>query len=210
MTTLAIFDTQPHVEEQRWSLVAHTRRIPRAAFREMEQADRILRDAESIWQDARREADALRHQAFEEGRRAGWDQALTETLDTLTDAQQQAQAFAEQSDRRVLQLAAELVRKILPRLSKQDILDDLLLQALNAMNAGRHVQVRVHPDHRTLVEQTLAQRGGGPGPVESVTVVTDPTLDRYDCRVESELGRIEAGFHQQLAALLSQAGEPDS
>ncbi|GGX75311.1 FliH/SctL family protein [Saccharospirillum salsuginis] len=208
MTTLAIFDTQPQVEERRWSLVAQTRRIPKAAFRELEHADRILREAESVWQDARHEADALRRRAFDEGRQAGWDQALAETLDTLTDAQHQAQAFAEQSDRRVLQLAAELVRKILPRLSTQDIVDDLLLQALNAMNAGRYIQVRVHPDHRALVEQTLARRGGGPGPAESVTVVTDPTLDRYDCRVESELGRIEAGFHQQLAALLTQAEEP--
>ena len=212
MTSLAIFDTQPQAEDRRWSLVAHTRRIPKAAFRELEHADRILREAESVWRDAQREADEVRHRAFDEGRRAGWDQALADTLDTLTDAQHQAQAFAEQSDRRVLQLAAELVRKILPRLSRQEILDDLLLQALNAMNAGRYIQVRVHPDHRALVEQTLAHRSGGPGPVESATVVADPTLDRYDCRVESELGRIEAGFHQQLAAVLTQADdrEPSS
>lgn len=210
MTSLAIFDTQPQTEDRRWSLVAHSRRIPRAAFQDLERADRILREAEALWRDARREAEALRRQACEDGRRAGWDQALAETLETLTEAQEQAQAFADRSDRRVLRLAAELVRKILPRLSRQDVLDDLLTQALTAMNAGRYIQVRVHPDQQPLAERTLANRAAVPGPVESVTVVADPDMAPFDCRVESELGRIEAGFHRQLTALVNQADSPES
>ncbi len=205
MNALAIFDNRPQTDSTRWSLVANTKRIPKAAFVDLEQADELLRQAEAIWQAAATEAESLRQREADAGRQEGWNRAVAETAGTLAKAQQQAQRFADQSEQRVLQLAAELVRKILPRLSRQEVLDELLTQSLNAMKAGRYIQVRVHPDHQAFVEDRLMNHVGAYGRIESLTVIADASMDPYDCQVESELGRLEAGFHQQLAAVLNQA-----
>lgn len=205
MSGLALFDTRPQQGAARWQLLADTRRVPKAAVADLLQASDLVKEADGLWAKAEKEAGELKQQKTDEGWQLGLAEAVAETALYVTQAQQEAQRYADQSEARILDLARALVEKILPRLSRQEIIDDLLSSALKAIYAGRFLHVRAHPENCSHIEQKLQADTGLNRQFSSVTVIPDENLDLYDCVVETELGRLEAGFNQQLSALVRQA-----
>jgi flagellar biosynthesis/type III secretory pathway protein FliH len=66
---------------------------------------------------------------------------------------------------------------------------------------GESVRLRVHPDDAPALAdrvQALAERLPAPG---ALALVTDESVGRYGCVVETALGRVDARLETQLAAL---------
>jgi len=198
----AILDTQPK-NQSRWQLVNGTTRIPKAAVKEVLAADQLLQDAEAVWQQAQLEAEQLKQQVSTEGLQTGLQHAANETASMLAQAQQDAKHFVDQSEERILRIAMALVDKILPDLAQQDVVNSLLASALKNLKTGKFLTVRLHPSNRESVEAFLRNHQNLLTSIDSMVVVDDEQLATFDCVVESELGRLEAGLHQQMATILA-------
>lgn len=113
------------------------------------------------------------------------------------------QQIAEAVAASAVALARQLVRSELA--TRPELVAAVATQALDAvLLSAQHIRVLVHPADLALVQQgaadTLAARGA--------RLAADATLSRGGCRIESDLGRIDATIEArwaQAAAALGQA-----
>jgi flagellar assembly protein FliH len=163
---------------------------------------------------------ALERDAFSkgyaQGERAGGEAAgkrgevmlrrLTETLDELTSLRAQ---MIHQTEHQMVQLALAVARRIVHREISLD--RDLLLAmarvALDRLGDSAQVTVRLNPeDFKATAASRAAQWTG-----TNVTVVADSGVSRGGCRVESDLGVMDAGADAQIQeiarALLGDSAE---
>jgi flagellar assembly protein FliH len=89
--------------------------------------------------------------------------------------------------------------------ARPELVAQVAAEAVNAvLLSARHIRVFVHPEDQTLVElgagEALAARGA--------RLLGDASLARGGCRVESDLGQIDARIESrwaQAAAMLGQS-----
>jgi flagellar assembly protein FliH len=70
--------------------------------------------------------------------------------------------------------------------------------------SARHIRVAVHPDDHALVAQGAAEALAARG----ARLVTDAGLTRGGCRVESDIGEVDARIETLWAQAAAQLGEP--
>jgi len=100
-------------------------------------------------------------------------------------------------------LASQVLRSEL--VARPELVAQVAAEAVNAvLLSARHIRVFVHPDDQALVElgagEALAARGA--------RLLGDASLARGGCRVESDLGQIDARIESrwaQAAAMLGQS-----
>jgi flagellar assembly protein FliH len=156
------------------------------------------------------ELEAIERQAREEGFNAGLAEGratarrelLSQTgrLEALYAAA--ARPLAELDDevaRELAWLATVVAERVLGAeisLAPEKIID-VVRQAVHILPASeRHIRVVLHPDDAALVRDHRS------GSEESWLIVEDRTLDRGDCRLESEHSRIDARLRSRLATVV--------
>jgi flagellar assembly protein FliH len=140
---------------------------------------------------------------FAQGEQAGLDSAsqrgeamlyrLTQTLEELTQVRAN---MILQTERQMVQLAMAIARRVVQREVSLD--PDLLIAmarvALERLGETAQVKVRLHPDdYEAAGAARVAQLAGS-----NVMILADPHLSRGGCRVESDMGILEAGVDAQL------------
>jgi flagellar assembly protein FliH len=118
---------------------------------------------------------------------------LTQTLDELTTVRAD---MIRQTERQMVQLALAIARRIVQREVSLD--PDLLLAmahvALERLGESMQVTVRLHPDDYAAARaERVAELTAS-----NVTIVADARLSRGACRVESDMGLLDAGIDSQL------------
>ena len=169
--------------------------------------------------DAQRSADqqAMRQAGYQDGYRDGlvalesfkqsFAQQLAAQLAPLVAAFDQAfvdleHEIAHSVARTATALACQVLRSELQARPEQ--VAQVAAEAVNAvLLSARHIRVFVHPDDQALVQsgagEALAARGA--------RLLADASLARGGCRVESDLGQIDARIEArwaQAAAMLGQ------
>ena len=158
-------------------------------------------------------------------RQAGYEQGYRDGLVALesfkqTFAQQLAaqftpllaafeQAFAElevQIADSVVRTATALARQVVRSelVARPELVAQVAAEAVNAaLLSARHIRVLVHPDDQALVAQgagdALAARGA--------RLMVDATLQRGGCRIESDLGSIDARIETRWAQAAQTLGQ---
>ncbi len=151
---------------------------------------------------------------FAQGERSGQEAAnqrgeamlrrLTETLQELTQLRSQ---MIHQTERQMVELALAVARRVVHREVSLD--PDLLVAmarvALDRLGEAAQITVRLNPDDYQITGAArVAQLTAS-----NVTVVADGRIARGGCRVESEMGILEAGIdaqiHEIAQALLGRA-----
>ena len=140
---------------------------------------------------------------YAQGEQAGGDAAgqrgeamlhrLTQTLDELTTVRSD---MIRATERQMVHLALAIARRILRREVSLD--PDLLLAmarvALERLGDSARVTVRLHPeDYAAAGAARVSELTSS-----NVTIVSDSRLSRGACRVESEMGLLDAGIDAQL------------
>jgi len=189
--------------------VASPRRVLRAAEVPLLADAQALRDRIQALHDqqaqridaARADARAAGHaQGLEEGRRAARDD-IAATLNEL------AAAAARQHDELRLQVAAlalEVVRKLMGRFAAPEQLVALADTAAREMLPAQHWVLAVHPDRVDAVRDQLnavaasSNLSTEPIPFE---LRADASCALDACRIETELGSVEASLDAQLQRL---------
>jgi flagellar assembly protein FliH len=177
--------------------------------------------------DARRgaesQAQALRQAGYQDGYRDGlvalesfkqsFAQQMAGQLAPLVAAFDQAFVELEsQIADSVARCATALARQVLRSelTARPELVAQVAGEAVNAvLLSARHIRVFVHPDDQALVEA-----GAGEAlTARDARLLADASLTRGGCRVESDLGRIDARIEtrwQQAAAMLGQAQPLDA
>lgn len=153
---------------------------------------------------------------FAQGERAGAEAAgkrgevmlrrLTETLDELTSLRAQ---MIHQTEHQMVQLALAVARRVVHREISldRDLLVAMARVALDRLGESAQVTVRLSPEDFEATAASRASQWTG----TNVTVVADSRVSRGGCRIESDLGVLDAGADAQIQeiarALLGDAAE---
>lgn len=184
------------------SLLEHTRVIPAEQYSDLHNIARGAQEAELRIQQAEQHClsrlDSVRQQAWDQGYQSGLAAASEKTLTVLRRADQRSADSEEQ----LVDLVIESVGALIGELPADVMMPGLALRALRKV-CEQHASVvlQVHPDSSAGVQQRLHEMAAGGGRGVNIEVHADPSMDRLDCRLETELGSVQAGLETQLAAI---------
>lgn len=170
--------------------------------------------AEDLIDDARAEAEMLREQARSQGAAEGREEGKREALPSavaFANAGQALIVFEEQMIARyapeLVRLAVEIAEKIVHRTVAADpeIVASVLERARQEVVDARRIRICLNPaDHGLLAEMRsdLLAQGHDDGRV--IEIVTDSELSRGGCRLETEIGVVDATVPTQIAEIRRQ------
>src|ERR1700735_1289537 len=176
-------------------------RIQRRAWAEITDLSGVLEEAKAVLTEAHEAAKAIREQGYAEGYAYGSAQAQARFARQLVDAQRVAMEFVGASQQRIVALSLRILARVAPSLGQSDLVPALLLEALKAATTEQPLRVYVAPGAMDATRAVLAEWQREHGLMEMPRVIEDPGLEPFGCIVESDLGRIDAGLHTQLAAV---------
>jgi flagellar biosynthesis/type III secretory pathway protein FliH len=154
--------------------------------------------ATEILEQARTEASLIREDAREQGRREGYAECVRD----LARARAEYQRLQERAEEDLVALAFQVASRLLGRQIEVDpgAVVGMVEQALRSARGRRTIVVAVHPEDLPAVRAARAEL------VETVEGVpihfeVDEGLERGDCVIETESGRIDARLATQIAVL---------
>jgi flagellar biosynthesis/type III secretory pathway protein FliH len=198
--------------------LASTRRVLRAAevpllIEAQQLRDRVLELERT--HDARAQAacDAARAEGFAqglaEGRAAARDDIATQINALAARAARQHEALREQ----MAALALQVARKLIGSFATPEQLVALACTAARDVMPSHGLTLVVHPDATDAVRTHLAgltQAADAPADLPSFDVRSDDGCEPGTCRIETELGTIDASLDAQLARLANAWSTPSA
>ncbi len=161
------------------------------AYREAaaQEAERIKREARLAFEETKRHG-------FEEGRKAGAEAATRLLAETTLRADQHLAA----ADRRVVDLALAVVRRVLGEFDAGQLIQNAVRHALSSQRQSQHLTVHVAPDMVDGLQADIDARLD-PAMRHLITIEPDPRQDQGQCRLASENGFVDLGIEAQLNAI---------
>jgi flagellar assembly protein FliH len=176
--------------------------------------------AEALVNAARAQAEALSLQARAEGAAQGREQAIQEALPSavaLANAGQALIVFEEQMIARyapeLARLALEIAEKIVHRTvaAEPEIVASVLERARQEVVDARWIRIRLNPaDHELLAEMRPDLLAMGNEKGREIEVVSDVELSRGGCRLETEMGVVDATVPTQVEEVRRQLLDEDA
>ena len=158
------------------------------------EGDRLLAE---VQEQGRRAYEA----AVEQGRRDGEAEGRRNAAALMADTVAAAQGQLRTSERRLIAIVMEGVRRIIGEFDNTELTSKLVRQlVVEAENEGR-IRLRVSPDQRAAVQECVRGMPSRHGEVELVEVMADASVSARGCRMETELGFVETSVDAQLEAL---------
>ncbi len=161
------------------------------------QADRVLAQVATVSEDARQAAHTL-------GWAAGHDEGLAGVTELMVQARANAVEVGQQAAQTAIVLARRMAEKIVGRAVQEDptLMADLVTQALQQARArAGDVVVRVHPADLAAVQTARPDLLLALGTQVTLQLVSDDSVGRAGCVVQTPLGRLDARLETQLDAL---------
>jgi len=156
-------------------------------------ADRIARD---IVDEARSEADAIRHAA----RRDGFESGKAEAAGIILSAGRARDALLKKFEHDVIDLAVEAASMIVQKTRELDpaAVREVYRRALAVAESSGPIKIRVAPGD---YETALALTGEDIEPAWSLSIIRDETVGEGGCIIESDMGVIDARLETQIKAV---------
>ncbi len=180
--------------------------------------DRVRVEATKIISLAKQEAEKIRSQAEQAGRKAA-EEAIEKILDdkvaqqmrTLTPALQTAvaQIVDSQADwqrhweKSIVELACSFSKRIVRRELKQqpDIALEWIREALQLASGAAEITLRLHPSDLVTLRSQVEQLAAVFSPAAPARIVGDETISLGGCRLETQFGSIDQQLETQLARI---------
>jgi type III secretion protein L len=193
MTRLALFRSPD------FTLVADRPIIKADQVSALDDAVGMLRRTAALRESLDAECAAIRERAREEGRQQGLAQGRQQAAQAIGKAlaalDQRLERERAETQARVVQLALAVVERIAGELGPAAVVAAIAGRVLAEIDPPRAVRVRVNA---ALAEAVRRQLGAGSGRVQ---VVGSEVLGPFDCELDTDQGRIEAGLPLQLEAI---------
>lgn len=153
--------------------------------------------AEAILAKAEVEAEAERRRGYEEGLAEGQAE-IAERMMVLIGRSVDYLATAEQDLARLVILC---LRRMLGERAEEDVVIAVARVALAHVRGESRVTLVVRPDVTDAVRARVSEVLSGSGDIGFLEVAADPGMAEGGCRLETELGVVDASIETQLAAL---------
>jgi type III secretion protein L len=193
------FHTAIHVNQLDLSIRG---RIIRAdEWQRAKQAHELLEATRKIKANAEQAALLMREQAYEAGLDAGTLVAKTELAFALSQLEIARASQIARNEGQIAQLALAVVDRLLPKLSVEQLIPDLVTEALSAAFAEQYLSIRVHPSAADSTRAQIDQFRSLQPAVANIEVIADQQLGPLSCVVVSEAGEVRGDLHAQLAGI---------
>lgn len=115
----------------------------------------------------------------------------------IAEFKSQRETYFSRVEPEVVQLALSIARKILHREAQMDplLLTGMVHVALEKVDQGTRVRLRAHPNEIHFWNTHFSQAGSLPVLPE---IIGDPTLQRGECALETEIGHTQVSLDTQL------------
>ena len=140
---------------------------------------------------------------YEQGERAGTEAAgkrgeamLRRLSDTLTELTSLRASMIRQTENQIVELALAVARRVVHREVSRDrnLMIAIIRVALDRLGESAHVTVRLHPEEFEATGAARVAEFAG----SDITFVPDARVGRGGCRVESEMGMLDASVDAQI------------
>lgn len=114
----------------------------------------------------------------------------------------QAERLAEQARSDALEIGFHVARRVLETelSTSPDALFALIRSALKRAGESRRISVRLHPEDAKLVLAAISSDGLGTS-AAAVEVAPDSSLDRGDCMVDTDFGKVDGRLRTRMEEL---------
>ncbi|HEX6707427.1 MAG TPA: FliH/SctL family protein [Albitalea sp.] len=146
---------------------------------------------------AREAREAAHAQGLAEGQVQGLREAQERLAETLVSLAQSSAEERERLQGEIAGLALQVVRKLLGSFAEDQVLAALAETAAHETLPARPIALVVHPDECERVRARLGL---------DCEVRADAACEAGTCRIETELGSVDASLESQLARLASAWG----
>ena len=178
-------------------------------------ADRYLgnvrQEAEKIVAAARAEADAIRKQAEQEGRQAGFqavEKIVADKLATTMPAMHKViedighakQSWLTHWEASAVHVSAEIAKRVMRRElpNQPDVTLTLVREALELAAGSSRLEIHLNPDDHQALGSQVEAIAKELSTLAETTLVADPDITPGGCRVETGFGTIDQQFESQL------------
>lgn len=190
-----------HVQD-RWLWQTTARRIPRHAVADLQRMAEVIAEANSILQRAHDESQAMRQKAYVQGMQAAQAAIASAIAEALVRVQQEAKICHDAAEPRVVQLVFAVLRRILPQLSPDLVLESVVEEALRAVHERHYVRVCVNPDVESTAQVHVDQWRQKFPEIQHLEIATDDRLAATECRVESPYGHVNVSMHDRFEKIV--------
>ena len=167
-----------------------------------------LLEAQSLLDDARAEAEAIRkraEEAYEERKKQGYEDGVLDgqmqQAEKMLEPGMQAVEYLEGLERQIVEVVTTAVRKIVGELDDKERIVRVVRTALEQVRGRQRVVVRVCPEEEPQVREALAPMLARSSAANGIELVADQRMKAGDCMLESEMGVVDAGLEVQLKAI---------
>ena len=177
--------------------------VPKPVLDARAEAAALLSRARSEADALRADATAVREAARREGFETGRAEGVAEAAVALAAAEAEAARLVAAAGPTAIALAAKMAERIVGRAVTlaPEIMAEIAAGALASCRPGAGtVRVRIHPDDLPAVEARRAALEAG-APAAALELVSDESVGRHGCVIETSQGRVDARLETQLAAL---------
>lgn len=189
-------------EQDRWQWQATTRRIPHFAVANLQHMAEIITEANGILQRARDEAQAVRQEAYKQGTQAAQAAIASAITEALVQVQHEAKLCLDAAEPRVVQLVFAVLRRVLPQLSPDLILESIVEEALGAVQDRHYVRICVNPDMESASLARVDQWRQKLPEIQHLEIATDDRLAPTECRVESPYGHVSVSMQERFEKIV--------
>lgn len=183
------------------ALAAGRRVIPAEDYGQAVSGAELLADAkarsDAVLAEAQEEAEAERRRGYEEGLAAGQAE-IAERMLVLVG---QSVDYLGTAERDLARLVMLCLRRILGERAEEDVVIAAARNALAHVRGESRVTLAVRPDVVEAVRGRVGEVLSGSGDIGTIEVAADPGLRQGGCRLETEIGVVDASIETQLEAL---------
>jgi type III secretion protein L len=170
--------------------------------------------AAHILVEARREAETVKQDVYNEAKLRGEEEGKQEILPALVSFAQAAQSLIVFEERMVtrftpdiVRLALEIAAKVVGKAVVEDheIVASVLERAKREVSDAKLIRIRLHPlDQEILAEMRPALVRVGEEGGRKIEVLISEDIGRGGCRIETEIGVVDATIPTQLEEIQRQ------
>ena len=193
-TFVRISPDRPHVDDG-------VRVLAPEDYQAVASADDLLADAraraDAIVEEAKAHYEAEKQRGYDEGMAAAKPE-IAEQMMTLVD---RSVGYLANAEHQVAETVLICLRKVLGEFPEEELVLRAARAGLAAMRNEERVTLRVRPEVETAlrdrVDEILRDNNG----IGYLEIAADGGLPERGCRLETELGIVDASIDQQIAAL---------
>lgn len=168
-----------------------------AYLKAQEIIDLANQKAAGIEEDARKAFEEEKKRGYEEGMEEGSQKMSELMIESIAKSVQNFEDFEND----VIQVVDDAIRKILGELDDKELIGRIVRNALGMVRDQKRVTVIVNPSELDTVRPQLSDLLAQYPSINVIDITSDPRVKAGGCKLETEMGVVDASLDTQLDAI---------